>query len=409
MFPLRALFFAYEDRQIITDLALQTLNRLSVSLDNLKSPCQLWENIDAFMTDAVTKNLKGEPAVSETLGTEHIPLHILCKSHTCEKLDEGCLHALMKVEQQLKMSELISKLQPQLKSFICQNKCIAKSALTALLKLVSGEESGKPTSLAKEFNLALEERGLTKSLSLYRERRFTKLGYCAGSVFDSIPIFQKILEETTNNNLLVQACRLYLENEYTVAALKALSYFTYKVTMPYLNFVEKSDQNDLCTTLPVLYEDLRNGNIEMIHQYHVEWKHVSMANQVPTTDLDHYLLKGMGAESAEGVKMQCGREYFKDDVREPRATQLHLLSHEERTNIPTENLVAERHMAKFGYLVSISASRSNKFFKAKRIRDDLMFTVEDEGGTTKVAANHIIKALEHLEVQWTDDQKKNWK
>ena len=61
------------------------------------------------MTDAATKNLKVEAAVSETLGTEHIPLHILCKSHTCEKLDEGCLHALMKVEQQLKMSELISK------------------------------------------------------------------------------------------------------------------------------------------------------------------------------------------------------------------------------------------------------------------------------------------------------------
>ena len=110
-----------------------------------------------------------------------------------------------------------------------------------------------------EFNLALEEGGLTKSLSLYRERRFTKLGYWAGSVFDCIPIFQKILEGTTNNSLLVQACRLYVENKYIVAVLKALSYFTYKVTMLYLNFVEKSDQNDLCKTLPVVYEDLRNG------------------------------------------------------------------------------------------------------------------------------------------------------
>ena len=98
MFPLTALFFAYEDRQQITDLVLQTLNRLSVALDNLKSPHQLWENIYAFMMDSVTKNLKVEAAVSETLGTEHIPLRILCKSHTCEKLDDGCLHALIKVE-----------------------------------------------------------------------------------------------------------------------------------------------------------------------------------------------------------------------------------------------------------------------------------------------------------------------
>ena len=161
-------------------------------------------------------------------------------------------------------------------------------------------------SLAKEFNLVLEERGLTKSLSLYKQRGFTKLGYCAGSVFDCISIFQKILEEETNNNLLVQACRLYLENEYIVAALKALSYFTYKVMMPNSNFVEKSDQNDLCKTLPVLYEDLRNGDMETLHHFYVEWKHVSMANQVPTTDLDHYLLKEMCAKSAEGIKMQCG-------------------------------------------------------------------------------------------------------
>ena len=108
-------------------------------------------------------------------------------------------------------------------------------------------------------------------------------------------------------------------------------------------------------------------------------------------------------------KNALGRDYFKDDVREPRATQLHLLSHEERANIPTENLVAEPYLAKFGYLASISASRSNKFFKAKRTRDDLMFTVGGEGETTKAATNHIIKALEHLEVEWTDEQKKKWK
>ena len=40
--------------------------------------------------------------------------------------------------------------------------------MTTLLKLVVREESGKPTSLAKEFDCALEKEGLTKSLSLYK-------------------------------------------------------------------------------------------------------------------------------------------------------------------------------------------------------------------------------------------------
>ena len=37
----------------------------------------LWGNIYALMTDAVTKNLKVEEAVARELQTEHIPLHLL--------------------------------------------------------------------------------------------------------------------------------------------------------------------------------------------------------------------------------------------------------------------------------------------------------------------------------------------
>ena len=46
----------------------------------------------------------------------------------------------------------------------------------------------------------------------------------------------------------------------------------------------------------------------------------------------------------------------------------------ERKNIPTENLLAERYLAKSGQLIFQSAKHSNNFFKAKRIKDDLMFT-----------------------------------
>ena len=71
--------------------------------------------------------------------------------------------------------------------------------------------------------------------------------------------------------------------------------------------------------------------------------------------------------------MQCGREYWLNDETAPRATQIHELTPEQRENISTQNIESERYLAKFGYLASVSASKSNKFFKAKRIRDDLMF------------------------------------
>ena len=125
------------------------------------------------MTDSVTKNLKVEDSMAKELGSKHVPHHLLCKSHTCEKLDESCVNALVRVESDLKYSELLIKCQPRLKSFIRQTKCLAICAMKAMLKLVANEESAKPTSLAKEFEVQLEEDGVSKSLSLYKERRFT--------------------------------------------------------------------------------------------------------------------------------------------------------------------------------------------------------------------------------------------
>ena len=273
--------------------------------------------------------------MSKQLGTKHVPIHLLCKSYTCEKLDESCINVLVKIEQQLKMAEMITNRTPNLCSFIRQSKSVVLCATTALLKLVSHEERAKPTSLAKNFDIILEEDDVTKSFSLYKERRFTKLGYTAGSIIDGIPQFEKLLSETTYNNSLVQACRLYLENDYILAALKALSYFTYKVTMPYLNCVKKCDENDLTDILPRLYRDLANGSLEALEDYKVEWTHVQADKHSPSSELDKYLLLEMCKQAAEGVKMQCGREYFPEDDREPRAAQLYKMSIEERKNIPT--------------------------------------------------------------------------
>ena len=94
MIYLRAVFFAHEDREQIMKLIVETFKRLSVVTGRKFSPKDLWEIIYAFMTDAVTKNPEVEPEVSKIFESSHIP-HVLCKSHTCEKLDEACLNALV--------------------------------------------------------------------------------------------------------------------------------------------------------------------------------------------------------------------------------------------------------------------------------------------------------------------------
>ena len=207
------------------------------------------------------------------------------------------------------------------------------------------------------------------------------------------------------NNMLIQACRLYLECDYIIASLKALANFTYKVTMPFLNCVEKTDQNELVVILPQLYADLSASKMDTLKDYHVKWTHIEMEKQQPSNNLENYLLKEMCVTAAEGVKMQCAREYWGDE-RNPRVTELHKMTSDERKNLPSENLVCERYLAKFGYLASISAARSNKFFKAQRIRDDLMFNVTEKNEEdVKKSCFKIIKSLQEMEVEWTKSQK----
>ena len=87
MIRLRAMFFAYEDRDQIVKLIVETLRRLSVAEDDEHvTPKSLWGNIYALMTDAVTKNLKVEEAVQLPENCRlSISHYICCANHTLAK------------------------------------------------------------------------------------------------------------------------------------------------------------------------------------------------------------------------------------------------------------------------------------------------------------------------------------
>ena len=380
---LRPLHFAFENREQIVKLVIETFNRLSAAVSGLKSAKELWEQVAAFMTDAVSKNLKVEIEVAAQLGSNHIPYHLLCKSHTCEKLDESNIQTLSIIENRIGLRKQLEQREPRLKSYLRSSKSIvAGTVIKALLKLVAREGDGKTTSIADDFDLILEEDKVYKTYSLYKERRFSKLGYSAGSIYDCLPQFQKALERTNKNNLLIRSCRLYLESDFIKTALKALATFTYCVTMQFLNCVERCDQNQLVEILPILHNDLENKILRSpsLEPYHVPWTHVDMEKQKPTTELDKFILDDMCTNAAKGVKLQCSREYWDTHLNEDgqRASSIQNLNIGERKNLPTENLVCERYLPSFGLIASESARHSNKKFKEKRIRDDLMFNKGEE-------------------------------
>ena len=110
MISLRPLFFTCEDREQIISLVVESLKRLSVAANKLNvTASNLWEKIDAIMTDAVSKSLKIEDGVAEALQSRNVPYYILCKSHTCERLNTDNLTALSQIEAKVGLREALLK------------------------------------------------------------------------------------------------------------------------------------------------------------------------------------------------------------------------------------------------------------------------------------------------------------
>lgn len=139
----------------------------------------VWEFLCFY--DRCCYYFKVEAEVLKQPITEHIPIYLLCKSHTCQKLDKSCRNTFVNVDQNLKISEILSQRQTSLRSFIRQSNSIVLCAMTTLLKFVPHEECANSTW---RTHIILEESNVTKLFSFYKEKRFAKLGYTAGLIAD---------------------------------------------------------------------------------------------------------------------------------------------------------------------------------------------------------------------------------
>ena len=134
---------------------------------------------------------------------------------------------LSNIEVQLQLRERLECVNPSLKPFFCGKKAaIVLAGIAAITKLISHEKSNNTVTHHQldEFDRMLEQEGLTKLISLYKERQFTKLGYSAASVLQALPQITKLLMETGKSNLLIEACKLYVNCELFITEVH--SYLT---------------------------------------------------------------------------------------------------------------------------------------------------------------------------------------
>ena len=410
-FRLRPLFFAFEDREQITSLFVETLTRLAeaASIFN-QSICQastLWENICALMTDAVTKNLEVEKSIAAKLNSDHIPLHLLCKSHTVEAIDKACLKVLSSIEKEVKQQEIFESINPALKSFFRGKMAVVEAGIEAILKLVTHQKSAISSSQADQFDRLCEQEGVTKRIFLYQQRRFAKIGKAAACILNAKDIILMLLDEIDTTNQLTEACRIYMSSDLFLAELECLAYFNHVVTFPFLNCVEVSSQEELLKIIPTLYTDLKQAKTDTLSKF------VCRIRQMPTptltTDLSQEVIKRLCMATAEAIKLQCGREYgFSDLSGKERATNLATLTIEQLQHLPTNNCISERDLAKFDREASGARSRNRKF-KAKAIRNNMVLYKSKKSRKIDRVSRKISSVLSARELEWDSNQRDKFK
>ena len=101
-------------------------------------------------------------------------------------------------------------------------------------------------------------------------------------------IIKKVLDETYNNNLLVEACKLYSGSELFIRELEVLAFFNNHVTFSFLNCFENCNQKDLLDILPNLYHDLINNSTDTLSKYKLTKQHLN--TQEPDSKLSQKML-----------------------------------------------------------------------------------------------------------------------
>ena len=114
-------------------------------------------------------------------------------------------------------------LNPRLKSFL--------HGIKSILNLITHDKSASSTNQA-DLYFILQRENLVKHISLYQERRLTKLGYTAVSILDVMPHLQMLVNKSHLANQHTEIVHMFLDCEFFITKLFALAYFTHKISLP---------------------------------------------------------------------------------------------------------------------------------------------------------------------------------
>ena len=201
--------------------------------------------------------------------------------------------------------------------------------------------------------------------------------------------------------------RMLLDSEFLITELAVPICFTRKITLQFSYFVEVSSQVQLLQMFPQLHNDLKERRMDTLKDYVIDYPHVKV--QKSTADIEEKILQKMCIDAAAVLDRQAGGEYrfgsYKEKPAPAPASQVHLLSKDDLSDLPKNNLDAESLLSGFGRKAPVAKFR-NKTFTAKGIRNDVtLFQAKTFQNAPSKMFHSVVRLLSDTEKKWIDTQK----
>ena len=99
------------------------------------------------------------------------------------------------------------------------------------MNLISHDKSASSTNQADLFDFILQREIQVKHISLYQERRFTKLGCFAASILDALFYPRMLLNESHLTNQHIEIVCMFLDSEFFYHRVIIVSIFYAQVKL----------------------------------------------------------------------------------------------------------------------------------------------------------------------------------
>ena len=253
-FPLPLIPVSGETTKDIADQCSLMCKILAVVSE--KSEAEVYEQIDAHMTDSTEHNKGFAEIMKDMYDLETTAGQLFCGTHTTLGFSSAMNKQLSLVERDMTLEAIFQNFMVDL-DFDSKHGSVAGQALDCMLRLVAPEYQHKPWNYYKEFVLHLDHNAVDKVLFAYKDHRFGCLSRAAAVLVYLLPWMEDFLEcHQSITNRLACIVRGFLEVEYLKPAFCVFAAFGVQLVEPfYSTTISKGETH---SDLQIFYQTLHD-------------------------------------------------------------------------------------------------------------------------------------------------------